>query len=64
LIWIIGIGYLGLTILLTWQALRAQPLITPDGTTLLAVGVLATGVGVGVLLALAGGRHPAPHQLP
>lgn len=34
-------GYLGLTLLVTWQALRAQPLLRPDGVTLITLGVLA-----------------------
>ncbi len=34
-------GYLGLTLLVTWQALRAQPLLRPDGVTLTALAVLA-----------------------
>lgn len=29
-----GLGYLGFVLLLLWQALRAQPLITPDSLTL------------------------------
>ncbi|WP_238011132.1 hypothetical protein KZZ52_22460 [Dactylosporangium sp. AC04546] len=33
-------GYAGLIALLTWQALRGQPLLEPDRTTLLAAGVL------------------------
>lgn len=62
LIWTAGLGYLGLTLLLTWQAMRAQPLIAPDGTTLLVAGVLSAGVAVGALLALAAGRRPATAQ--
>lgn len=38
-----GFGYLGLVLLLLWQALRAQPLIAPDGLTLT---VLAGLIGV------------------
>jgi hypothetical protein len=41
LVWTAGLSYLGLVVLLTWQALRGQPLIAPDAVTL------------GVLLALA-----------
>ena len=41
LVWTTAISYLGLVVLLTWQALRGQPLIAPDAATL------------GVLLALA-----------
>ncbi|MBK8049631.1 MAG: hypothetical protein IPK16_22490 [Anaerolineales bacterium] len=36
LVWTTGASYLGLTLLVTWQALRGQPLIAPDTTTLLA----------------------------
>ncbi len=62
LIWTAGLGYLGLTLLLTWQAMRAQPLIAPDGTTLMAAGLLAAGVAAGALLALTAGRRPATSQ--
>lgn len=48
-----GLGYLGLVLLLLWQALRAQPLIAPDGLTLAAlaglVGVVSL-VGTAVFL--------------
>lgn len=46
LVWTLGLGYLGLTLLVTWQALRAQPLTAPDA---LSLGVFAA------LLALVGG---------
>jgi hypothetical protein len=47
--------WIALTLLLTWQALREQPLIAPDALTLLALGLLvATTAGVtGVVLARA-----------
>lgn len=40
IVWSVGVGYLGLVLLLTWQALRAQPLLTPDAITAGALGVV------------------------
>jgi hypothetical protein len=34
LVWTTAISYVGLVVVLTWQALRGQPLITPDAATL------------------------------
>jgi uncharacterized membrane protein YhaH (DUF805 family) len=53
-----GLGYAGLLALVTWQALRGQPLVRPDGATLLGLGVLVAAVLVGAVLSLraAGGR--------
>lgn len=53
LVWTAGLSYLGLVMLLTWQALRGQPLITPDSLTLGALfglGALAGGVSLAVVL--------------
>jgi hypothetical protein len=52
LVWIVGVVYLGLVGILTWQALRAQSIIHPDGETLAAFGaLLLTGIlGTGVVL--------------
>jgi hypothetical protein len=41
-----GSAYAVLVILLAWQALRAQPLLQPDGLTLAAFGALAAGTAV------------------
>jgi hypothetical protein len=41
-----GSAYAVLVILLTWQALRAQPLLQPDGLTLAAFGALAAVTAV------------------
>ena len=37
-------GYLGLVLLVTWQALRAQPLVAPDALTLSVFAALVGGV--------------------
>ena len=44
--------WLGLTLLLAWQALRGQPLLAPDGLTLMVLAglVLAAVIGVTVVL--------------
>ncbi len=56
-VWIGGVGYLGLTLLLTWQALRAQPLIAPDTTTLTTAAMLAaTAIGA-TLIVIGGGMR-------
>ncbi|MEU7282371.1 hypothetical protein AB0A69_26885 [Streptomyces sp. NPDC045431] len=55
-------GYLGLVALVTWQALRGQPLIAPDAPTLIAAGVLALAWLTGTLLALR--RSPRQGQGP
>ncbi len=44
--------YAGLTAVVTWQALRGQPLLEPDGTTLAAAGALALSGAVGALWSL------------
>jgi hypothetical protein len=41
LLLVAGSGYAALTVLLTWQAMRGQPLIHPDAVTLTAAAVLA-----------------------
>lgn len=48
-----GAAYGVLTVLLTWQALRGQPLLRPDALTLAAVAalVLATATAAGVVVA-------------
>lgn len=45
-----GLGYLGLTALLTWQALRGQAVIAPDGLTWAAYAALVGLVGGGIAL--------------
>jgi hypothetical protein len=40
IVWSVAVGYLGVVLLLIWQALRAQPLFAPDALTLGALGVV------------------------
>ncbi|RKN47753.1 hypothetical protein [Micromonospora endolithica] len=62
LVVVAGVAYGVLTVLLTWQALRGQPLLRPDAVTLAAATALAasTATAVGVVLALRRGPEPAP----
>ena len=46
LVWTAASFYLGLTLLLTWQALRAQPIIAPDALTLGVFAGLVSAVAV------------------
>lgn len=45
-------GYAALVVLITWQALQGQPLIHPDGATLLAAGAILAAVAGGTWTAL------------
>lgn len=49
-------AYTALLALLTWQALRGQPLLAPDGSTLAGLAAIVLGAGVAVVLAV---RAPA-----
>ena len=53
LVLVASAGYTGLTGLTLWQALRGQPLIQPDGLTLLAGAVLVALVAAGAVAAMA-----------
>ncbi|MFC4373129.1 hypothetical protein ACFO5K_03360 [Nocardia halotolerans] len=46
-------GYAAVLALLTWQALRGQPLVHPDGATLTAAAAILTGVVGGLLISVA-----------
>ena len=62
LTWIAGLGYAAVTLLLTWQALRAQPLLAPDALTagsFAAVGVLAAIASLVVLRLPGSGNAPS-----
>ena len=52
-----GSAYTVLVLLLTWQALRAQPLLRPDGLTLAALAALAAGTVAAVALVLRKARR-------
>lgn len=51
--------YAGVVVLLTVQALRAQPLLQPDAITSAAWLLVATGVGMAVGLVVRGAARPA-----
>jgi hypothetical protein len=59
LLLVAGAAYGAVTLLVTWQALRGQPLLRPDALTLAVAGVLvaATGIAAGAVLTL-GQRRP------
>ena len=53
-----GGAYGVLTVLLTWQALRGQPLLRPDAVTLAAVAALVVATATAAGLVLARRRRP------
>ncbi len=57
LVWIVGVAYLGLVGILTWQALRGQSIVHPDARTLAAFAGLATFVGLATSLVLLRGQR-------
>lgn len=59
LVVVAGIGYAGVLVLTTWQALRGQSIVHPDLLTVAVAAGLAVFVGVGTVLALRSGRRPA-----
>lgn len=62
LVWTAGVGYLGATLLLAWQALRGQSVIAPDGLTLAAFGGLAVIVilSAGMIVGTRGRQGESP----
>ncbi|MEV5301480.1 hypothetical protein [Amycolatopsis methanolica] len=59
LVAVAGFGYAGLVALVTWQALRGQPLIHPDARTLAAFAGIVVAVAAGAVWSLAAGsRRP------
>jgi hypothetical protein len=51
LVRVAGLGYLGVVVLLVWQALRGEPVTRPGVATLAAAGVLLAGMVAAVFLA-------------
>ncbi|MFJ2085667.1 hypothetical protein ACIOBK_24295 [Micromonospora chokoriensis] len=58
LVVVAGAAYGVLTVLLTWQALRGQPLLRPDAVTLVAVAALVVTTATATGLVLARRRRP------
>ncbi|MGC5053136.1 hypothetical protein ACLQ2S_16975 [Micromonospora sp. DT48] len=56
---VVGLGYGASTILVTWQALRGQPLLRPDALTLAVATALVVTVVAAAALVLARRRAPA-----
>ena len=54
LVRVAGVATVGLVVLLSWQALRAQPLLQPDAATLLALAGLGVVTAAGAALVLRG----------
>jgi len=52
LVWTFGLGYLGLVLLLAWQALRGQSVVHPDAKTIAAASAMAAAFATSMLIAL------------
>jgi len=50
LVWTAGLAYLGLVLLLTWQALRGQSVISPDAKTIATAAALVAGCATSILV--------------
>ena len=50
LVWSAGVAYLGMLLMLTWQALRGQSVVHPDATTLAAASALVAAFTIPVLI--------------
>jgi hypothetical protein len=65
---LVGVGagaWVGLTLLLTGQALRAQPLLAPDALTLaVAAGLVVAVAGAAAVVIARGSRPVAPAEAP
>jgi len=57
LVWSAGVTYLGLILMLTWQALRGQSIVHPDTKTVAAAGSLAAGFVISVLITVLRARN-------
>jgi len=57
LVRIAAAAWTGLVVLLTWQALRAQPLLAPDAVTLAALATLVAVTGAATIGTLAAARR-------
>lgn len=68
LVGVAALGYLGLFALLTWQALRGEPLVHPGGRTLAVLAALVALTAAGVVWSLRGVRTgtaaPSPTRQP
>ena len=64
LILVAAAGYAGLVSIVTWQALRGQPLLEPDGSTLVAVAGVVIGLVVATIVVLTTRRRPAATLTP
>ena len=51
LAWVLSGGYLGMTLLVTWQALRGQSVIKPDALTLIVFAAIVAATALGVVWA-------------
>ncbi len=61
LVWTAGLTYLGLIVLLTWQALRGQSILAPDALTLTVFGLLAGATALAASITLLASRlRPQP----
>jgi hypothetical protein len=57
LVWIVGTGYLGMVLLLAWQAMRGQSPVHPDSETIAAFGALMFAVVLAGLITFAHAFH-------
>ena len=61
LVWIAGLAYTGVLVLLAWQALRGESVIHPDGTIMVLAGglIAATAIAVWIVIRRALSEHRA-----
>jgi len=53
LVWTAGLAYLGMVLLLVWQALRGQSVISPDTSTMSVAGALVSAPVISILVTVA-----------